>query len=114
MADFQQVYNVNFEDWLVRPRRLSTRRMYALVQGLDRWSSRFWSEIAGHDPVSQETVVLSGIFSLFAGQNHPVLSSREKREQQLEFERKKEAIKAASRKRKRELARLKAAKQKEG
>ena len=111
-ADLQQVYGVDFTGWLQQPRRLSTRRMYALVKGLERYSSRFWAEIAGHDPLTQESIILSGIFALFAGKPHPLVTSREDREKQQEYQRKKERIKAASKQRKRQLALAKAQEQK--
>lgn len=85
------------------PSRLTVRRLLLLVDGLDRFTSRFWNEVGGQSPISTTDIVLTDIWQSITGEKrgHPLRRPRESRDELRERENRKRAIRAAVRRRKR-------------
>ncbi|MBG9306423.1 hypothetical protein I4J14_10305 [Corynebacterium diphtheriae bv. mitis] len=82
---------------------MTTRRLLLLVDGLDRDSSRFWTEITDSDRFSTTDYVLMLFYFALIGEVHPMWNRREEERKKSEFEAKKKAVLAAERARKKRL-----------
>ncbi|CAB0574189.1 hypothetical protein CIP107580_01799 [Corynebacterium diphtheriae] len=80
---------VDFRDFFLPsggPSRLTTRRLLTLVDGFSKFSTRFWSAIADRDALSEDTIVLTDIFSSLTGTEHKLRTQREDAEKRAELE----------------------------
>lgn len=85
------------------PSRLTLRRLLLLVDGLDRDSSRFWTDVNGVDRFTKLELIMMMIFNLFSDKTHPFMTAREDAEKKSSFEARKQQILANERARKKAL-----------
>lgn len=84
------------------PSRLTTRRLLLLVdQVLPRGSSRFWCAVLDRDPLTDEQVLLSDLYGVWAGKPHPIRTRREDAEKRRKTAAKKARIAKRERRRRR-------------
>lgn len=86
--------------------QLTMRRLLLLVDSMDRFTSRFWSQVGDFDPISTTDILLSDIWAALAGQGkaHLIRTRRERAAAEEAREKKKKRIEKLARQRRKMLA----------
>lgn len=72
--------------------RMTTRRVFLLVDGLSKSTSRFWCAVLDIDPLSEDQWLLSDIYAATAGKVHQIRTRRADREERQKVAEKKARI----------------------
>lgn len=79
--------------------RLTLRRFLVLVEGLDRFTSRFWAHLDKRENLSAEACLTADIFAVHTGERHPIVTRLEDEQRRRSFEERKARALAAEKRR---------------